>query len=47
MDKDIYTHDTMEHYSVKKNETLPFATTRVYREDVMPNEISQIKTNAT
>lgn len=40
MDKDIYTHNTVEHYSAKKNETLPFATTQVYREDIMLNEIS-------
>ena len=37
---------TMEHYSaIKKNEILPFATTRMELEGIMLREISQRKTN--
>ena len=32
---------TMEYYSAKKNEILPFATTRMDLEGVMRSEISQ------
>ena len=37
---------TMEYYSaIKKNEILPFATTWVELEGIMPSEMSQRKTN--
>ena len=37
---------TMEYYSaIKKNETLPFATTWMELEGIMLSEISQRKTN--
>ena len=37
---------TMEYYSaIKKKEILPFATTWIYLEGIMLNEISQRKTN--
>ena len=36
----------MEHYStIKKTEILPFATTRMNLEGIMPGEISQTKTD--
>ena len=43
----IHTHIyTMEYYSaIKKNETLPFATTWMDWEGIMLSEISQRKTN--
>ena len=35
---------TMEYYSaIKRNEILPFATTRMALEDIMASEISQIE----
>ena len=37
---------TMEYYSaLRKREILPFATTQIALEGIMPGEISQKKTN--
>ena len=48
MDKEIglYIHNKIL-YSIKKKETLPFATTWMDLEDIMPSEINQTKTNTT
>ena len=45
MDKEEH---TTEYYSaIKKNEILPLATTQMDREGIMPNELSQTKTNTS
>ena len=42
MDKDVVRIYTMEYYSaIKKNEILPFATTWMDLEGIMPGETSQ------
>ena len=40
-----HTHDGILHTAMKKNEILPFATTQMSLECIMPSKISQRKTN--